>query len=76
MWMIAGNGPTIMAPQQLVDCSGDYYNEGCSGGWYFWAYDYLKTHSLMKESDYPYTALDGTCAYDESKGVTEVSSYG
>ena len=76
MWMIAGNGPTIMAPQQLVDCSGDYYNEGCNGGWYFWAYDYLKTHSLMKESDYPYTALDGTCAYDESKGVTEVSSYG
>jgi len=55
-------------------------NDGCSGGWYFWSYDWLKTHSTMKESDYPYTSgntgKETTCAYDASKGVTEVSSYG
>lgn len=30
----------------------------------------------MKESDYKYTARDGTCQYDATKGVTKVSSYG
>ena len=30
----------------------------------------------MKEKDYRYTATDGSCQYDESKGVTNVSSYG
>jgi len=59
LWMIAGNPETIMAPQQLVDC--DPTSDGCNGGWYFWAYDYLKDHALMKESDYPYHAVDQTC---------------
>ena len=29
----------------------------------------------MLDSDYPYTAKDGTCKYDASKGITTVSSY-
>lgn len=49
---------------------------GCNGGWYFWSYDWLKDNKTMREADYPYTAKDGTCRYDESKGVTNVSSYG
>ena len=75
-WMIAGNSEVIMSEQDLVDCSSSFGNNGCSGGWYFWSYDYLKNASTMKESDYPYTARDGTCKHDESKGVTKVSSYG
>lgn len=81
-WMIAGNDEVIMSPQELVDCtlSPVTENDGCSGGWYFWSYDWLKTNKTMKESDYPYTSgNDGKetpCAYDASKGVTEVSSYG
>ena len=50
-------------------------NEGCNGGWYYWAYDWLKDNKTMLEADYPYTAKDGTCTYDASKGVTGVSSY-
>ena len=76
MWMIAGNSETLMSPQQLVDCSGAYYNEGCNGGWYFWAYDYLKVNKEMTEASYPYKGVDQTCQYDESDGVTYVSSYG
>lgn len=41
-------------------------NMGCSGGWYFWSYDWLKDNKTMTEADYPYTARDGTCHYDES----------
>ena len=71
-----GGAETIMAPQQLVDCSWAEGNNGCSGGWYYWAYDYLKDAKLMTESSYPYTATDGTCSYNEADGVTTVSSYG
>jgi len=75
-YMIQKDGDmTIMSPQQLVDCSKDYGNNGCNGGFYFWAYDYLATAKLETEADYPYTAKDGACVYDESKGVTGVSSY-
>lgn len=74
--MIAGNSQVIMSEQELVDCSSSTGNQGCSGGWYFWSYDWLRTHYTMKESDYKYTARDGSCKYDATKGVTKVSSYG
>ena len=66
-----------MAPQELVDC--DRKDNGCSGGWYYTAYKWLKKNKAMKESDYPYTSGTtkkvSSCAHDESKGVTNVSSY-
>ena len=79
-YVIAGNTTVVMAPQELVDCSkGMFSNHGCSGGWYYYAWKWLGDHKSMRESDYPYTSgVDGKetkCAYDESKGVTNVSSY-
>ena len=75
--MIAGNSEEILAPQQFVDCSWDYKNNGCNGGWYFWAYDYLKEEpaKLAKESDYPYTARDQSCKNTSGAGVTGVADY-
>lgn len=49
----------IFAEQQLVDC--DPNSAGCDGGWMDYAFEYLKTHGFCTESQYPYTALDGTC---------------
>jgi len=77
---IAGNEQVIMAPQELVDCSkGIFSNHGCNGGWYYYAYKWLKHNKTMRESDYPYTSgrtgRATRCAYDASKGVTNVSSY-
>ena len=79
-WVIAGNEQVIMAPQELVDCAKSILtNHGCNGGWYYYAWDWLKTHKSMRESDYPYTSgttgEETTCAYDESKGVTNTKGY-
>jgi len=62
-----------LSEQQLVDCSTD--NSGCNGGDMDLAFTYLKTHKLERESDYPYSAADGTCQYDASKGLVQVTGF-
>ena len=76
MWLISGKSETLMSPQQIVDCTVAYHNDGCNGGWYFYAYDYLKTHKLMTEASYPYMGKMTLCQYDKSDGVTRVRAYG
>lgn len=59
--------------QQVVDCSKE--NEGCNGGDLPPAYDYIKTHGIMKSSDYPYKARDQSCKYDATKVVFKPTGY-
>ena len=69
---IAGRGMTLLSEQQLVDCSRSYGNMGCSGGWYYYSYNYLQAgNSLETEDQYAYTARDGTCSY---QGVGQVTA--
>jgi len=79
-WIIKGNSMTIMSEQELVDCSSSTGNQGCNGGWYFWSYEWLANNYTMTEADYPYTSgttgTETACAYNASKGVTKVASYG
>jgi C1A family cysteine protease len=67
------------AEQELVDCST--LNHGCHGGSMALGFNYLKTHYGVLESDYGYTAADGTCQYSskphssvEDTGYTTVRS--
>jgi C1A family cysteine protease len=63
------------AEQELVDCCHDQC-AGCNGGFQNNAINWLSKHKLCLESDYTYTARDGTC--QESKCANrsiEVSSY-
>lgn len=62
------------AEQQLVDCS--HTSNGCNGGSMALAFLYLKSHDAILESDYPYTAADGTCQYDSMpKTTVETTGY-
>ena len=60
-----------LSEQQLVDCAGGTYgNQGCDGGDMGTAMSYAHDFGMMAESDYAYTATDGTCAYDKTKVVS------
>jgi len=71
------NGKLLsFSEQQLVDCSGSYGNEGCDGGWPFWALQYTAANGIELESVYPYTAQDGTCQYNKANVVFTNAGYG
>ena len=76
-WALAGNGLQALSEQQLMDCSGSFYNYGCSGGMAYKAYSYLESSGgIMSEEAYPYTARDGSsCHADASQFVASITSH-
>lgn len=65
--------PTL-SEQELVDCSNDYGNEGCNGGFMHWGFNYILDNNINDSKDYEYTAQDGECQTDSiGKGKTEIN---
>jgi len=62
---------TSFSEQQLVDCAGGdpYDNDGCDGGSEEAGMDYVAEFGIETEAAYPYTAVDGKCAYNAAKTV-------
>jgi KDEL-tailed cysteine endopeptidase len=51
-----------LSEQELVDCAKDEGNNGCNGGWYHWAWNYVaRKGGLYLQKDYKYQTADGTC---------------
>ncbi|ELR21263.1 cathepsin L, putative [Acanthamoeba castellanii str. Neff] len=53
-----------LSEQHLVDCTGEYGNGGCSGGWMHTAYRWLQDKGgSVSQLSYPYTASVGACQH-------------
>jgi len=62
-----------LSEQQFVDCSKR--NGGCNGGNQDTAFKFAESNPIMLESDYKYTAKDGSCKSKASKGKVSVTGY-
>ncbi|KAL3882302.1 hypothetical protein ACJMK2_028663 [Sinanodonta woodiana] len=60
-----------LSEQQLVDCSTEFGNLGCHGGWMSQSFEYIKMYGIETEQEYPYKAADQLCKYKSSKAVAK-----
>jgi len=73
-WAMAKSVMPILAPQQIVDC--DTQDSGCNGGDLPTAFAYVQqAGGLENETVYPYTAQDGTCAFQSGDIIASISSF-
>jgi len=73
-YFLKNNNLLSFSEQQIVDCDTDT-NQGCNGGWPYLAVEYAAENGLELESDYPYTAQDGTCQYKKKEAYQVASNY-
>ena len=62
-----------LSEQQLVSCSHSFGNQGCDGGWYYYAWDYAINNPITSKTTYPYTSGDvgdtDICKYVTGSGT-------
>lgn len=67
-----------LSEEQLLDCNTAYPQSGCDGGVVYYAFQYLQSHYIEKNSSYAYSSYYNTntksCKYDSSKGVGGVKT--
>ncbi|KAI4874694.1 hypothetical protein NFI96_021607 [Prochilodus magdalenae] len=66
-----------LSEQQLVDCSYGFGNNGCSGGWPYRAFTYIRaSQGLEAEHTYPYSARERKCRFNNHRAWARCSGYG
>ncbi|CAG9823016.1 unnamed protein product [Phaedon cochleariae] len=73
---IKSGSQTPLSPQQLIDCSTSYGNEGCNGGLMTSAFEYIQKNGLESDADYPFAEKDNKCKVnDEKKSIVKLAGY-
>jgi len=63
-----------LSEQQIVDCSSSYGDHGCHGGWYHYAWKYLRAAGGSEsEAAYPYETRQSRCRFNRGKVVARVT---
>ena len=70
---ITGRGLPSFSEQELVDCTGNFGNYACHGGYVDNAFRYVESYGIMAESAYPYAGFQGQCRY--TQGAFTISGY-
>ncbi|KAI0983616.1 hypothetical protein GJ496_009452 [Pomphorhynchus laevis] len=56
-----------LSEQQLIDCSKNYGNHGCDGGFIDPSFHYIRDNRGINSNQiYPYEAKEGSCRFDSS----------
>lgn len=64
------NQKVNLSVQQIIDCSNDYGNAGCLGGWMHQVFDYvIESGSLNTADQYPYIAADSELCEPKEEGM-------
>jgi len=75
-YAIQKNNLVNLSEQQLVDCSRAEGNMGCNGGLMDNGFTYIKkAGGLVAEDKYPYTARDGSCRFNKSDAIAQVTGF-
>ena len=61
-----------LSEQQIIDCTANYNNQGCNGGYRFYSMNYIQDYGLVTEDVYPYRQVKQNCIY--SAGSYKVST--
>ncbi|XP_022664014.1 cathepsin L1-like [Varroa destructor] len=74
-WRRYGILPNVSV-QHIVDCTRQYGNRGCQGGWMHTAFKWLQDHGgYLASTEYPYAAHVGKCRDESTLKIGRVARY-